>query len=221
MSAAEAAGPERWTPSPADRATVHATRARLGFGMAPLNAIVREALAEVGMVAPVDPDVLAHRLGLRVTDAHKPGAVEHDWFCGGVLIGHRIAVCEEWPDRSFSIAHEIGHWLMRRSGEERPGWHQCEEAARFNEDGADFIACALLDGHGLGEPATTLDAAELATWARLLDLEIAHAPGCPGAVFPGIGLLIDETIPEPERLESIAALLRRYGASAWAPPSAA
>jgi hypothetical protein len=57
-----------------------------------------------------------------------------------------------------------------------------------------------------------LGAAELlARWARALDLDIRHASGCPGIVVPGVGLLIDTSIPAPERHGRIAELLRSAG----------
>lgn len=52
------------------------------------------------------------------------------------------------------------------------------------------------------------DSDDLHAWARTLGLRILHAPGCPGAVFPRVGLLIDDAIQGDERRSRIVRLLR-------------
>lgn len=56
----------------------------------------------------------------------------------------------------------------------------------------------------------------LARWARALGLTIEDAPGCPGIVVPGVGLLIDMSLPLADRHRKIARLLRLAGEN-WAP----
>lgn len=56
-----------------------------------------------------------------------------------------------------------------------------------------------------------VDDEDLVVWAKALGLSIEHAPGCLGIALPGIAVLIDESLPAPERRRRVTRLLRRVG----------
>lgn len=91
-----------------------------------LEELARVALERADMGAPVDPDVLAYRRGLRVYDG-GPGSA-------GLLIAKRIYVDETLRSvrRAFTIAHEVAHDIQDEHGMPRIEWV------------ADYIAAALL-----------------------------------------------------------------------------
>lgn len=74
-----------------------------------LEGLAEAALERSDQGIPVDPDIVAHRLGLTVRTA--PG-------CPGLLLGTTIVVDDAMraERRAFAIAHELGHYLLRREG---------------------------------------------------------------------------------------------------------
>ena len=93
-----------------------------------LEQIATRTLDAVGARLPVDPDLVAFRLGLTVSDG-GPG-------CEGLLFEElgQILVDETLrrERRAFAVAHELGHFLLRRAG--RPD----------REQDANYVAAALL-----------------------------------------------------------------------------
>jgi hypothetical protein len=92
-----------------------------------LEELAARALEEADLGAPVDPDVLAHRLGLRVLDGGPT--------CTGVLLpdGTVLVNDAERPERrAFTIAHEIAHCVLRSAGLED------------DEPSANYLGAALL-----------------------------------------------------------------------------
>lgn len=77
-----------------------------------LEQIATRVLEELDVQLPINPDVLAHRLGLTVVDGGRG--------CEGLLLLElgQILVDETLrPERrAFAIAHELGHYLLRREG---------------------------------------------------------------------------------------------------------
>lgn len=93
-----------------------------------LEQLARETLEAVDAPLPIDPDWIAYRLGLTVMDG-GPG-------CEGLLLDElgQILVDDSLrrERRAFAIAHELGHFLLRRAG--RPD----------RERDANYLASALL-----------------------------------------------------------------------------
>jgi len=77
-----------------------------------LEELARETLEEADLGAPVDPDVLAHELGVAVQDG-GPG-------CQGLCIpGERAVVVDDSlrpTRRAFALAHELAHLLLVTHG---------------------------------------------------------------------------------------------------------
>lgn len=91
-----------------------------------LEELARQTLEDADLGPPVDPDLIALELGLEVLDGGEA--------CDGLLIGRQIFVDERLrPERrAFSIAHEVGHHLLRSNG------------LRDDERSANYLASALL-----------------------------------------------------------------------------
>lgn len=91
-----------------------------------LEELARVALERADLSGPVNPYTLARRRGLRVLDG-GPG-------CEGVLVGTRIIIDASMrrSRRAFTVAHEVGHHILRESG--HPD----------TEHGANYLAAATL-----------------------------------------------------------------------------
>lgn len=93
-----------------------------------LEQLATRTLEAVDARLPINPDVIAHRLGLTVADG-GPG-------CEGLLLEElgQILVDDSArrERRAFAVAHELGHFLLRRA------------ALPDRERDADYVASALL-----------------------------------------------------------------------------
>lgn len=109
-----------------------------------------EALAEetrVGLV-PVDSEVVAARLGIRVEARRMAGSV-----LGATPSDSRIVINDALrePDRRFVLAHEIAHVLVKRG-------HAKFASSRVEELFADAFAAALLvPANSLAAEAVDID----------------------------------------------------------------
>lgn len=93
-----------------------------------LEELAAKTLESVDARLPVNPDIVAHRLGLTVVDGGEG--------CQGLLLPElgQIVVDDglRRERRAFAIAHELGHFLLRQEG------------LRDSERSANYIASALL-----------------------------------------------------------------------------
>lgn len=103
----------------------------------------------------LDLSVVAQFLGLEIVYAESLGTVYHDGVehsVAGVLDrdGRRILVCTKFPEevQRFTIAHEIGHWLLHRDlvlHRDRPvDREQTGDVSRVEREANEFAAKFLM-----------------------------------------------------------------------------
>lgn len=101
-----------------------------------------QALSQAGQTSfPVSPEAVASALGIQIVEA---GATEPEgetiWGRGGPTI---IRVRGSDPRRRFTLAHELGHVLIRSAGEDP--WRRVDrEGGTFLEYVCDLVAGAIL-----------------------------------------------------------------------------
>lgn len=153
-----------------------------------LEGIAREAWETTGELLPVDAFELAHLCGLRVRGAAGSGG-SVDLEAGIIRYPTRARLTRQHG----VVAHELGHWLLHRAGED----HHVEWAARY-------LAGALL----LPRVAFLRDA-HACDW-DLAELRVRH----PNASAEMVVVRMTQVSPACAWVWDDGRVRRTYGASA-------